>query len=107
MGKRTRQRPKRLPKKLLQIRRKLALSQNEMVRKLGLADEIARDYISKYERGTLEPTLIVLLEYARVAGICVDALIDDKLDLPAKLPSVPKHEVITRVTVARPRLKKR
>ena len=30
-------------------------------------------------------------EYARAAGVCVDVLIDDRLDLPAKLPAKPKH----------------
>jgi transcriptional regulator with XRE-family HTH domain len=44
---------------------RLGLSQNRMVRQLGLKDEIGRDYISKYERGTLEPSLWVLLQYAR------------------------------------------
>ena len=29
--------------------------------------------------------------YARAAGVYVDVLIDDDLDLPAKLPAKPKH----------------
>jgi transcriptional regulator with XRE-family HTH domain len=87
MGKQTRKRPKRLPEKLLEIRLKLNLSQNEMVRRLGLSGEIERDYISKFERGTLEPTLQVLLQYARAANVYVDVLIDNELNLPDKLPS--------------------
>jgi transcriptional regulator with XRE-family HTH domain len=85
MGKQIRKRPQRLPEKLLEIRQKLGLSQNEMVRRMGLADEIERDYISKYERGTLEPSLWVLLQYARAANIYVDVLIDNELDLPERL----------------------
>ena len=92
MGKQTRKRPKRLPEKLLEIRQKLGLSQNEMVRRMSLEDEIERDYISKYERGTLEPALWVLLQYARVANVWVDSLIDNDLDLPEKLPSKSKSE---------------
>lgn len=92
MGKQTRKRPKRLPEKLFEIRRKLGLSQTEMVSRLGLADEIERDYISKFERGTLEPTLWVLLLYARAANVYVDALIDNDIDLPEKLPSRVKNE---------------
>lgn len=92
MGKQTRKRPKRLPEKLLEIRQKLGLSQNEMVRRLGLADELERDYVSKFERGTLEPTLHVLLRYARAANVFVDALIDDGFDLPVRLPSPVKSE---------------
>jgi hypothetical protein len=34
-----------------------------------------------------EPTLMVLLRYARVAGVIVDVLIDDELDLPENLPA--------------------
>jgi transcriptional regulator with XRE-family HTH domain len=87
MGKQIRRRPERLPGKLLEIRRQLGLSQNEMVRHLGLTGEIERDYVSKFERGTLEPTLHVLLRYARAANVFVDALIDDELELPATLPA--------------------
>jgi transcriptional regulator with XRE-family HTH domain len=39
-------------------------------------------HVSEYERGLREPTLLVLLRYARLAGISVDALIDDELSLP-------------------------
>ena len=96
MGKQTRKRPDRLPEKLLEIRLKLNLSQNEMVRRLGLSGDIERDYISKFERGTLEPTLQVLLQYTRAANVYVEALIDDELDLPEKLPAVRKSEGIRR-----------
>ncbi|HKS26720.1 MAG TPA: helix-turn-helix transcriptional regulator [Pyrinomonadaceae bacterium] len=96
MGKQTRQRPERLPEKLLEIRQKLDLSQTEMVSRLGVADEIERDYISKYERGTLEPTLLMVLQYARVANIYVEVLIDDALDLPEMLPATRKSEGIKR-----------
>ena len=96
MGKQTRKRPKRLPEKLLEIRLGLGLSQNGMVRQLGLEDEIERDYISKYERGTLEPSLWVLLQYARAANVWVDVLIDNDLDLPDKLPVKSKSEGVKR-----------
>lgn len=94
MGKQIRKRPTRLPEKLLEIRQKLGLSQNEMVRQLGLTDEIERDYISKFERGTLEPTLWILLQYARAANVYVDVLIDNDLNLPVRLPSPTKNEGI-------------
>jgi transcriptional regulator with XRE-family HTH domain len=96
MGKQVRKRPKRLPEKLFEIRQKLGLSQNEMVRRIGLTDEIERDYISKFERGTLEPTLWVLLQYARVANVYVDVLIDNELNLPESLPATVKSEGIKR-----------
>jgi transcriptional regulator with XRE-family HTH domain len=88
---RKRKQPERLPEKLGRIRECLGLSQDGMLRRLSLEDELERDYISKYERGILEPPLHVLLSYARSAGISTDVLIDDNLDLPAKLPSKPGH----------------
>jgi transcriptional regulator with XRE-family HTH domain len=96
MGKQIRKRPKRLPEKLLEIRLGLSLSQSGMVRQLGLEDEIERDYISKYERGTLEPSLWVLLQYARAANVWVDVLIDNDLDLPNRLPARSKSEGVKR-----------
>jgi len=67
-----------------------------MVRRMGLVDEIERDYISKFERGMLEPSLWVLLQYARSANVSVESLIDNEIDLPAKLPAYPKSEGVKR-----------
>ena len=66
-SKQKRKRPERLAGKLSEIRSRLGLSQGEMVRRLGLEDELERDYISKYERGILEPPLHALLQYARAS----------------------------------------
>jgi transcriptional regulator with XRE-family HTH domain len=68
------------------IRRALGLSQNEMHGRLGLADEFGRNCISAFELGMREPPLPVLLRYAQTAWVWVDVLIDDSLELPAKLP---------------------
>jgi transcriptional regulator with XRE-family HTH domain len=38
--------------------------------------------ISEYEIGRREPNLMLLLQYARAAGVTVESLIDDHLDLP-------------------------
>lgn len=91
MGRGMREKPERLGEKLTQIRSALGLSQNEILSRMGLAEKLNRDDISKYERGVREPSVIVMLHYARVAGICLDALVDDDLDLPSELPSKPKH----------------
>ncbi len=82
MGRVSREKPKRLAEKLLQIRLSLELSQNQMLEKLGLTDKVFRSAISGYELGTREPTLLILLKYARLVGISTDILIDDELDLP-------------------------
>jgi transcriptional regulator with XRE-family HTH domain len=91
MGKRARRKPERLAEKLVQIRTALGLSQSELLRRLEIEDQIDYTAISKYELGRNEPSLLILLQYARLAGICVDVLIDDELDLPAKLPAKSKH----------------
>jgi transcriptional regulator with XRE-family HTH domain len=91
MGKKPRMRQERLAVKLLEIRQALGLSQSEMLRRLGFEDVIDYKRISEYELGKNEPPLAVLLSYARLAGVCVDVLIDDDLDLPNKLPATPKH----------------
>lgn len=92
MGKKARPKPQRLTEKLLAIRNALGVSQGEMFRRLGVEEFSEVKRISDYETGKSEPPLPVLLAYARLAGVCVDVLIDDKLDLPAKLPAKPKHK---------------
>jgi transcriptional regulator with XRE-family HTH domain len=82
MGRGTRDKPTKLGKKLAQIRRHLDVSQDGLVRALGLSTKLTRNDISKYERGIREPALNVLLKYARAAKVNVDILIDDELDLP-------------------------
>ena len=87
-----REKPKRLAEKLLMIRQTLGLSQTQMLKRLEADDRMAYHRISEFEIGKGEPSLLILLQYAQVAGVCVDLLIDDELDLPAKLPAKPKHE---------------
>ncbi len=91
MGTKSRIKPERLAEKLRQIREALGLSQSEMWRHLGLEDLIVFKQISTYELGKREPPLPILLRYARAAGVYMDTLVDDELDLPAKLPAKAKH----------------
>jgi len=106
MGKTARPKPDRLPAKLRRIRKALGLSQTEMLAPLGIADELFRSAISGYELGTREPPLPTLLEYARLAGVCLDILVDDDLNLPQKLPSTPKHEGVKHRAAAKSRGKR-
>ena len=92
MGTVHRPKPARLAEKLRTIRTSLDLSQNGMLRHLDLAEDSFRSSISGYELGTREPPLPILLKYAQAAGVCVDVLINDDLDLPEKLPSVAVHK---------------
>lgn len=91
MGTRARRRPEHLAAKLRQIREAFGLSQSGMIRLMGAEDFMAQNTISEYELGKREPPLLVLLKYAEVAGVCLDVLANDNLDLPDKLPAKPRH----------------
>jgi transcriptional regulator with XRE-family HTH domain len=91
MGTKPRSKPELLAEKLLRIREALGLSQTEMLYRLGVEDLISYKQISKYETGVREPTLVILLRYARVAGVSMETLADDELDLPTILPAKPRH----------------
>jgi transcriptional regulator with XRE-family HTH domain len=93
--------PARLAEKLIQIRVALGLSQNEMISRLGLSDELIREELSAFERGLRQPPLVVLLKYARCVGISTDVLIDDELNLPGKLLKGTSREIVSRTRTPR------
>lgn len=96
MGRRSRKKPERLARKLAVIRKALSLSQDEIIVRMGLSEELVREEISAFERGVREPPLHVLLAYASIAGVYVDVLIDDGVNLPKALPATPKSEGVPR-----------
>lgn len=94
MGRAPRQKPIRLGEKLLAIRQRLGYSQTQMCRALDLG--INYSVISNYELGTREPSMLVLLSYARLARIPLELLIDDALSLPETLPVLGEYEWVLR-----------
>lgn len=81
MGRSSRCKPLKLAEKLHTIRVGwLGLSQTEMAKALDL--KVHYTAVSHFELGTREPDLLVVLRYARLAGIPMEVLVDDKLDLP-------------------------
>lgn len=96
MARGARIRPERLSEKLLQIRTALGLSQSELLRRFGLEEQMDYRRISEFERGTTEPHLSVLLQYARAAGVHMEDIVDDELDLPDKLPGNVRYKGIKR-----------
>lgn len=103
MGRTTRElrKPKQLGRKLAAIRRSLQLSQSELIWKLGFADELVREEVSAFERGVRVPPVVVLLEYARAANVLVEWLLDDKIELPEKIPAEPLPDWVRRGPVTR------
>ncbi len=81
MGRAKKWRVERLPKKLLEIRTNLNLTQDELVKELGLEGLIYRNNISEYESGKRQPPMPIVLAYAQLAKISTDVLIDDNLEL--------------------------
>jgi len=74
--------PKKLGKKMRQIRERLGMSQREIVAALNYKDTPLRaSQISQYENGQREPTMMLVLAYARLAKVSVESLIDDKMKL--------------------------
>ena len=71
-----RPRPKRLAEKLLKIRQALGVSQSVMVNRLGV--DLAPNNISKYEHNLNEPHTEVILDYARLARVPLEKLVDDE-----------------------------
>jgi transcriptional regulator with XRE-family HTH domain len=82
--------PVKLAGKLLEIRLKLKESQNGILIRLGIQDDFDRGYVSKWERGLLEPPLYVLCNYADAANVFLEAIVRDELDLPDKIPAESK-----------------
>jgi transcriptional regulator with XRE-family HTH domain len=80
MGRSPRERPQKLAAKMLKIRKQLGMSQTQMSKALGLKVHYAA--ISQFEAGTREPSLIVLLRYARLARVSMETLVDDEMKLP-------------------------
>ena len=98
----SRPRPKHLAKKLLLIRLNLGVSQAELVRRLAVQDFIHYTNISKFELDKNEPPLVILLAYARVAGISTDTLIDDSVELSfPDNPITPQQLLETRIDRSR------
>ena len=81
-----RPRPRRMASKLREIREKLGLSQSQMLARLDLKEKMHYGRISQYENDEREPSLITVLAYAHVAGVHLEDIVSDDLDLPAKIP---------------------
>lgn len=95
MGRQRRPRPRRLAAKLRQMRTSLGLTQEQMFERLGdTGTSLHAGHIGEFETDRREPNLLVILAYARAmsttgGGEFLEALLDDRMDLPDKLPADP------------------
>lgn len=86
--------PDRLAEKLHRIRILLGYTLEEMAQSLAKVKKSPpnKSHIHRFESGTREPSLLVLLEYSRVAGVPLEILVDDGLILPKHLPCTLDYE---------------
>ena len=85
MGRAHRPRPKGLGEKLLLIRTHLGLTQPQLIKRLAVKGEkLYPSSVSLFESGYREPSLLVLLRYAKLAGVTMESLVDDKIRLRHK-----------------------
>jgi transcriptional regulator with XRE-family HTH domain len=83
IGRSRRPRPTRLASKLLQIRLGFDLTQQQMLERLDYRQSsLLPPHISDYELDKRDPPLPLVLAYARTAGVPLETLADDNLDLP-------------------------
>lgn len=82
MGSASRIKPAKLGEKLLMIRQEFKYSLSQMA--AALSDEqakILKQAVSKFEKGEREPNLIILLRYATMAGVTMEMLVNDEVEL--------------------------
>jgi hypothetical protein len=68
---------------------------------LELEEEVDYTNISKYELGRNEPPLSTLLRYSRLAGVHLENIVDDELELPESLPGDVTNQGIKRKSASR------
>ena|SRR5689334_21920384 len=94
MGRGIRTQPKRLKDKLKAIRSQMGITQQEMVnllRSYAPNEFVDSGYVSQFENGKREPTLLVLLAYSKLTRLSINVLVDDELDLPKSNKSARKR----------------
>ncbi len=86
MGRGKAEQPQRMAEKLKHIRTSLGMTQEEMTKALEKQGaKLHKAYVALYEIGERVPTILIILAYARVAGISMEVICDDKLELPEHL----------------------
>lgn len=83
MGSAGRLKPEKLGEKLKAIREQFGDSFTQMATRLS--DEklvVLRTDVSRFEKGLREPSLIVLLRYAKLGKTTLDTLADDEVKFP-------------------------
>ena len=78
--------PKRLGEKLQAIRLSKGWTLEQMAQAVGRTDASRRSRVWEWEQGMRQPDYASLLNYARLAGVSTDELIDDEVRVAPKPP---------------------
>jgi transcriptional regulator with XRE-family HTH domain len=85
VGQNKRRIPAKQGRKLKAIREHLGLTQEQLINRLDCPSiPLHTGTITYYEKNIRDPSSIVLLQYARLAKVPMETLVDDKLDLQLK-----------------------
>ncbi len=83
MGSANRKKPEKLGQKLKAIRDGFEYSFTQMAEKLSDNEiTVLRTDVSRFEKGQREPSLLILLRYARLGKTSIDVLADDEIEFP-------------------------
>ncbi|MBR5266172.1 MAG: helix-turn-helix transcriptional regulator [Clostridia bacterium] len=74
--------------KLLSMRKKQGMSQEELAEKL----EVSRQAVSRWEQGSAMPDMINLSKISKLFGVTADYLINDEIESDREVPIVKKTE---------------
>ena len=83
MGSASRIKPEKLGEKLIAIRAQFGDSFTQMAERLSDKKiTVLRTDVSRYEKGLREPSLLILLRYAKLGKTTLDTLADDEIEFP-------------------------
>lgn len=101
--------PDRLAEKLRQTRVRLGYTLEEMAQALSGVKKSPpnKSHIHRFESGMREPSLLVLLEYSKIAGAPLESLVDDEIELPESLTAERIKRVAEPLQTKRPRKRRR
>jgi transcriptional regulator with XRE-family HTH domain len=92
MGRKAQKRPRYLGRKLEQIRKRIGATQAkmaELLQQFGAEETTHSGYIADFETSQRIPSVFTLLAYSKMAGVSINCLVDDCLDLPEQ--AIPKE----------------
>lgn len=77
-----------LAEKIIQLRKKTGMSQEELAEKIG----VSRQAVSKWESGMSTPDMNKILALSEFFGVSTDFLLKDDIEMPDEAPAQDEHD---------------